>query len=67
MQGAGAGGKRSGAPYDESSWQYKYKHSERPVLDWSLVVTLDTKIPELPPADKIVKRPVREDFQKKMR
>ena len=66
MQGAGAGGKRSGAPYDESSWQHKYKHGERPVLE-PLVVALDTKIPELPAPDKIVKAPVREDFQKKMR
>ena len=68
MQGAGAGGKRSGgAPYDESSWQWKYRHGERPALDWGLVVTLDTEIPELPPAAKIVKKPVHEDFQKKMR
>lgn len=67
MQGAGAGGKRQGAPYDESSWQYKYKHGKRPVLDYSVVVTLDTKIPEFPAPDKVVKRPVREDFQKKMR
>lgn len=66
MQGAGTGGKR-GAPYDESSWQHKYRHGERPVLDYSLVVTLDTKIPALPATDKIVKRPQREEFQKKMR
>ena len=28
---------------------------------------MDTEIPELPPASKIVKKPVHEDFQKKMR
>lgn len=64
--GAGPGGKRSGAPYDESSWQYKYKHGERPVLE-PVDVTLDTKLPELPAPDKILKQPMREDFQKKMR
>lgn len=67
MHGAGTGGKRSGPPYDESSWQWKYLQGERPKLDENVVVTLDTKIPELPPQSKIVKKPRREDFQKKMR
>lgn len=69
MQGAGAGGaggKRAGGPYDESSWQYKYKHGERPVLE-NITVTLDTKLPPLPAPDKILKQPVRENFQKTMR
>lgn len=64
MHGAGSGGKRA---YDESSWQAKFLHGERPKLDENVVVTADTKIPELPPPAKRVKKPRREDFQKKMR
>ena len=49
MQGAGAGGGgRRGAPFDESSWQWKYRNGERPELDYDKVVTLDTKLPTLP-------------------
>lgn len=67
MQGAGAPQGRHGPRYDESSWQWKYRNGERPVLDYDLVVKIDTKIPAMPDRSKQIKKPSKDDFQKKMK
>ena len=63
MQGAGTGGGgRRGAPFDESSWQWKYRNGERPELDYDKVVTLETKLPTLPSQSEVKKKPSKDDF-----
>ena len=67
MHGAGTAGKRTGPSLDESSWQWKYRNGERPVHDYDLVVKIDSKLPALPPIADVIKKPSKDDFQKKMK
>lgn len=65
MEGA-RGRPNNRRPVDENSWQWKYFNAERPTYD-KITVTEETVIEELPAPADTLKKPSKDDFDKKMR
>ena len=53
-------------PVNTESWAYKYRNEPRPSFE-QIDVTVDTKLPELPSADEIIKKPSEDEFRQAMR